>query len=439
MEQHAVLDQQATTGQGIAFEELVRPDEGRISRRIFTDPEIYALERERLFARAWLFLGHESEIPNPGDYVTRPLGVDPVVLIRDDDGAVRAFLNSCRHRGMRVCRTDRDNVSFLRCPYHGWTYRPNGELMTVPAEAHYEPGVLNKDRMGLVPVAQIDSYRGLIFATWDPAAPPLEDYLGDSRFYIDVIFGRCDGGVEVVGVPQVWDVETCWKFAVDNFTDNQHVWWAHHSLVDLGMLPNDPDFASHGHMLVMGDGHIGHFVPGPVKGFGLPEELHEHFARNLDPVQAELARGSVYSAGTIFPTFHWLQLLVQGDLDSPNLPILNLRMHQPLTPTRTRMWSWFVIDKAAPEAFRRASYETYVRTFGPSGIFDQDDMENWEECTKANEGPIAHRYTLDHTMGLGRKPDPSWKGPGTAYPNSYGEMTQLAWYAEWRKWMEAVR
>jgi PAH dioxygenase large subunit len=110
-------------------------------------------------------------------------------------------------------------------------------------------------------------------------------------------------------------------------------------------------------------------------------------------------------------------------------------MHQPLTPTRTRMWSWFAIDKAVSDEFRRASYETYVRTFGPSGIFDQDDMENWEECTKANSGPVAHRYTLDHTMGLGRKPDPAWKGPGTAYANSYGEMTQLSWYSEWLSWM----
>jgi PAH dioxygenase large subunit len=417
------------------LEEIVRPAEGLISRRIFTDPDIYREELERLFSRAWLFLGHESEIPDPGDYVTRPLGGDPVVLIRDDDGVVRAFLNTCRHRGMRVCRTDRDNVTFLRCPYHGWTYRTNGELMTVPAEDHYEPGILDKSDFGLVPVAKLETYAGLIFATWDEDAPPLEDYLGDSKFYLDIIFNRTDGGVEIVGVPQIWDVDTCWKIAVDNFTDNQHVWHTHHSLVDIGMLPGDPDFACHGHMLVLGQGHIAHFVPGPVKGLGLPEELQAQFDRNLDEVQRDIAENTVFSAGTIFPTFHWLQLLVQREIDGPNVPILNIRMHQPLTPTRTRMWSWFAIDKSASEEFRKSSYETYVRNFGPSGIFDQDDMENWEECTKSNEGPVAQRYTLNHMMGLGRPPAEGWQGPGTAYPDSYGEMTQTHWYTEWLEWM----
>src|SRR5262245_43028670 len=155
---------------------IVRPQEGLISRRIFTDPEVYALEQERIFARAWFFLGHDSEIPRPGDAVTRVCGVDPVILARDDDGVVRAFLNSCRHRGMRLCRTDRDNVRFFRCPYHGWTYRNNGELLAASCENHYGAGELEKGDLGLVTVAQLASYRGLWFATWDKNAPPLEEW-----------------------------------------------------------------------------------------------------------------------------------------------------------------------------------------------------------------------------------------------------------------------
>jgi len=98
----------------------VRPEEGLISRRIFADPEIYELELERIFGHAWFFIGHESEIPEAGDLVARQCGVDPVILVRDAAGKVRAFLNSCRHRGMRLCRTDRDHATTLRCPYHGW-------------------------------------------------------------------------------------------------------------------------------------------------------------------------------------------------------------------------------------------------------------------------------------------------------------------------------
>ncbi len=418
---------------------IVRPQEGLVSRRIFADPEVYALELERIFARAWFFLGHESEIPQPGDAVTRVCGVDPVILVRDDDGVVRAFLNSCRHRGMRVCRTDRDNVRFFRCPYHGWTYRNNGEMQAASCENHYGPGELEKSELGLIPVAKLASYRGLYFATWDKAAPTLEDWLGDMRWYMDIIFGRT-GELEFVGVPQVWDAECSWKFVSDNFTDNFHVFWSHQSLVQLGLLPDFPDFAAHGHMVTAGNGHILHFVQGApgeeaTMGLGLPKSMWPRFAQNLNPAQAEIAMKHGYSAGTMWPNFHWLQLTTAADIETPPVGILNLRLEYPLSPTRTRSYSWFAIDKAAPPEYRKISYQNYVRNFGPGGIFDQDDMENWEECTAAAIGPASKRHTLHHRMGLNRQPDPSWKGPGICYPDSYGEMTQRAWYGEWLRMM----
>src|SRR4051794_9214574 len=415
----------AVSTNGLALEEIVRPGEGLISRRIFTSREIYELELERIFARSWFFLGHDTEISEPGDWVSRPAGVDGAILVRDDEGVVRAFLNSCRHRGMRVCRTDSGNNTFLRCPYHGWVYRNDGRLVNAAVENHYCPGELEKEELGLIPVARLGSVHGLWFATWDADAPPLDEYLADMRFYLDIIFNRT-GGIEVIGAPQIWDVDCNWKFAVDNFTDNFHVFSSHHSLVELGLLPNDPDFACHGHMVTLDNGHILHFVPGAPgeEGFGLPQDLRGEFARHLAPAQAQIAGESTFSAGTVFPNFHWLQLFVTGDIESEGAPVLNIRMEQPLGRTRTRMWSWLAIDRDASPEYRKASYETAVRTFGPSGIFDQDDMENWEDCTRANIGPAAQRFTLHHKMGIHRPTDTSWPGPGTAYEDSYGEMTQ---------------
>jgi len=423
---------------GEDLEHLVRPEEGLISRRIFADPEVYERELDRIFGRAWFFIGHESEIPERGDIVARQCGVDPVILVRDQAGLVRAFLNSCRHRGMRLCRTDRDNATTLRCPYHGWSYSTSGELLAASSEHHYGPGELDKTQLGLIPVTRLGSYRGLVFGSWDPAAPSLEEWLGDMRWYMDIIFGRT-GEIEFVGVPQIWDVECSWKFATDNFTDNFHVYSTHQSLVELGMLPSDPDFASHGHMVTLNNGHILHFVQGPpmeaFQGMGLPKSLWPRFKEHLNPAQAQIAQKHGYSAGTMWPNFHWLQLVTAGDTKSEPVGILNPRLEIPLSPTRTRMYSWFAIDKAAPPDYRKISYETYVRCFGPSGIFDQDDMENWEECTAAARGPAAKRYTLHHKMGLGRPTDATWAGPGTAYADSYGEMTQRAWYAEWLRRM----
>jgi PAH dioxygenase large subunit len=108
-----------TLSDGTSLENLVSEEEPRISRRLYGDPEIFELERERIFQRAWCFLAHESEFSRPGDTVTRNLAGEPIVLIMGDDGVIRAFLNSCRHRGMRVCRADRDNLKFMRCVYHG--------------------------------------------------------------------------------------------------------------------------------------------------------------------------------------------------------------------------------------------------------------------------------------------------------------------------------
>ncbi|HEY4277001.1 MAG TPA: Rieske 2Fe-2S domain-containing protein [Conexibacter sp.] len=423
---------------GIALEEIVRPDEGLISRRIFTDSEVYELEQERIFARGWFFVGHESEIPEPGDLVTRSVGTDPAIFVRDDEGQIRVFLNSCRHRGMRVCRTDRENASFLRCPYHGWAYKNNGELLTAAAESHYEEGELDKENLGLIPVAQLGVHCGLVFATWDPQAPPLDDYLGDMKYYLDLIFNRT-GGVKVLGTPQIWDVETGWKFATDNFTDNFHVFSAHHSLVELGMLPNDPDFASHGTMVVAEEGHILHLTPGaPTDEYafmGLPQKLRDQMPEHLTPEQVAMAEKVAYSAGTVWPNFHWLQLMSSGTLGQRDVPFLNLRLEVPISPTRTRMWSWLLIDVDADPEYEKASYETYVRTFGPAGIYDQDDMENWEDCTRASLGPAARKHSLHHTMGIHRPLDESWPGPGRAYADSYGEMTQRSWYSAWMRFM----
>lgn len=181
--------------------------EGVISREIFMSQEIHHAELENLFPRAWLFVGHESQVPRPGDFFSSWMGADPVLLTRDDKGEVHVLLNSCRHRGMRVCRYDEGNTMQFTCPYHAWSYSIDGSLVSVPGDLHGVPhhkaaynGRLDKSRWGLVRTPKTKNYKGLVFACWDEQAPEFEDYVGDFHHWLDNLADAFDGteaGTEV--------------------------------------------------------------------------------------------------------------------------------------------------------------------------------------------------------------------------------------------------
>src|SRR5688572_2972125 len=153
---------------------LVDLSTGMVSRRVFADEAVYRQEQERVFGRCWLFLAHESMIPQPNDYVTNYMGEDSVVVCRDPQGRVRAFLNTCTHRGNRVCLFDEGNALSWTCTYHGWSFNTEGRLVGVPFfdEAYY--GELNRDALGLVAVPRVETFGGLVFGCWDADAVSLE-------------------------------------------------------------------------------------------------------------------------------------------------------------------------------------------------------------------------------------------------------------------------
>ena len=168
----AAPEYQARPGAIPGFEgTLVDNSAGLIKRDVFVDQGLYELELERVFGRCWLFLAPEAQIPNPGDFFTTFMGEDPVIVMRDSAGKINAFINSCRHRGMKVCRADQGNAASFTCAYHGWTYGNDGKLIGVPnfQDAYFEQ--LDMEQWGLVPVSQVDNYKGMIFGTFDATAP----------------------------------------------------------------------------------------------------------------------------------------------------------------------------------------------------------------------------------------------------------------------------
>src|SRR5687767_1822646 len=200
---------------------LVDVEKGQVDRKIFYDPDIYQAEMEQIFARAWLFMAHESQIPNPGDFFLNFMGEDRVIIVRDNDMGIQVLVNSCRHRGNAVCRADEGHTTSFMCTYHGWTYDLQGNLVGVPGfkEVYHEE--LDRANWGLIKPAQVDSYHGFIFACMDEDALNLQDYLGDvGRLSIDHIAAR--GAIKVVGGVQKYTIPCNWKLAADNVWDYYH-------------------------------------------------------------------------------------------------------------------------------------------------------------------------------------------------------------------------
>ena len=231
----------AITFQPSAYSGLVDQANGMVSREIFVNSDIYAEEQERIFTRAWLFVGHESQVAKPGDFFVSSMGEESVILCRDRQGEIHVFLNSCMHRGMKVCRYDEGNTPIFTCPYHGWSFATDGALVGVPfyKDAYHEE--LDKSQWGLIRVPRMTNYKGGIWASWDPDAPDFLEYIGNFRTYLDILFDGWDGsegGTEVIGGIEKWLVPSNWKFPAENFIGDRYHNISHRSVDLVGIGPS---------------------------------------------------------------------------------------------------------------------------------------------------------------------------------------------------------
>lgn len=218
------MHQQEAT-EAIRYETLVQND--RIHASLYTDPRIFTEEMEKIFYRGWVFVGHDSEIPNPGDFITRQIGTQPVIMVRGKDGGVSVLLNRCTHRGTTVCPAERGNARIFTCPYHGWSYDLSGELHGVPYPTGYN-GAFDKKANGLPRAPRTDSYRGFVFASFSPTGIPLDEHLGIATKLID---RACDlspaGEIELTAGWVKHRYPANWKMLPENDTDGYHLGFVH--------------------------------------------------------------------------------------------------------------------------------------------------------------------------------------------------------------------
>lgn len=439
----------------VAMDPLVHEENGNftVSRRAWFDEEVHREELDRIFARTWLFVGHESEIPEPGDYVTRRLGVEPVIMTRDKQGQVQIVGNTCRHRGIRLCRADRGNSSHFRCPYHGWTYANDGSLTGVTNVREIFDASFDKSRFPLYTPAKVDSVYGLVFATWDPEAPSLEEFLGDALWYLGSIFGAFDDGLEVVGSPVRTKMPTNWKLESENLSgDGYHTPITHQSAFVLGMFAGPEDWDRMGNVIAKkfrgrvvdaGNGHtfrVHHLplAPDPPRFWGFPEEMWPEIARNLDPGQIDVQARLSIIHGNIFPNLTVMEnFKTSTESKGSATRYIRLTVQYPIGHNHDEMLWWHFVPRSAGAEWRHQSQRAYLRTNGPTGMLQVDDNENFAGFANSHSGQVLQDGEIVLEAGMNDAIDTEVEWRGIVYDADKTEQTMRAFWREWASYMEA--
>ncbi|MHA6792329.1 aromatic ring-hydroxylating oxygenase subunit alpha [Pseudonocardia bannensis] len=416
---------------------LVSPDGSRVARAIFSSEEIYQRELAEIFGKCWLPLGHESQLPRTGSFFTTFMGEDAVIVSRGRDGQIRVHLNACSHRGAKVCLEDTGTANTFTCPYHAWTFANDGRLVGVTfEEQYYKNPPLDKGKLGLTPVAQVDTIHGMIFATFDPNAVPLREALGGMVPFLDAIFDRREGGMEVVGQPVKWRIPTNWKIYQDNFAgDEYHIGFTHGSSLEAIRFSDEQFLAGLVHCAVDGGhGFAANFDPPdgsepylplnqPVEAFSpeTREYMQSCLAEAEERVSAihlrcQLAAGTVFPNWSLLPIFH------------------TFRVCHPKGPNEIELWAYTFVDRDAPEHVKRELAGYYNFSFGPAGIVEQDDGAIWESITRTAQGTQGSRGFSSYEMGAGTE---YWhEGLGCWMTDKLSEAAQRSFFREWSRRME---
>ncbi|MPZ13602.1 MAG: Rieske 2Fe-2S domain-containing protein [Chloroflexi bacterium] len=419
---------------------LVDKERGLVSREIFLSEEIYQQELEQIFARAWLFVGHESQIPNPGDFVLSRMGDEPVIVVRDRNRRVHVFLNSCRHRGNRVCRYDQGNTSVFTCTFHGWTYDLEGKLTALPFhDGGYND--LDKPAWGLWE-ARSELFEGSIWGCWDESAPDFREYLGGTELYLSALLRSIDGtpgGAEVLGGVQKWRIPCNWKVPSPD-TDRTHGWITHKSVDAVNIAPSGQGRRDRSDR---GQSYTVNFPEGHTMSMTLPREDAQPYRGSwastpivgeyLDHAYQERkkkmgALASTQCAPGIFP-----------NAGSQGGQPWVIRIMHPQGPTTTEIWSYFLIDRDAPREVKEIIRDYYGRYAGPGGMTQQDDMENWHWSTAASKGTISRRLPYNYQLFVDEQPlhGPSNFGLPGLFCSITSDENHRRYYQRWAEFMAA--
>jgi phenylpropionate dioxygenase-like ring-hydroxylating dioxygenase large terminal subunit len=409
--------------------EMCNMDVGLLSPRVFSDERIYQLELERIFGRAWVLLCPETQIPQPGDYFNTYVGADRVIVVRQKDGSIKALLNQCRHRGNELVRSDSGNTKSITCSYHGWSFDIAGDLRNVPYEEVVFPNGFDKSAWSLGKMAQVDCYKGLVFGTWDASAPPLLDYLDDAAWYLDTLFDRFEGGLELMGGVSKWVIKANWKIVAEQFANDMLHPEITHISAFMASIPPGADMTKMqlpvtGRQFTSPNGHgMGLWTDGPILGLTVGERVGRYIMEESHPeavARIGKARADIQAAHlNLFPA----SIVLFG--------FNHLRVIHPVSATESEIWTWVFAPKAAPPDVKKLWVTNSQRAFGAGGLFETEDSAVWSGIQRTMRGAMGRKLPFNVQMGdrINKGPDPDY--PGRVTQRAYSEVAARGFYQRW--------
>ena len=385
----------------------------RLNRRTLVDPDLLPLERERIFDHCWIYAGHESEVPKAGDYVSRRVAGRPVIMCRDNDGGVRLFLNTCRHRGAQVCRERAGNTKRFYCFYHGWAYDTSGRLVAVPGDDAY-PQSFDREGLGLAEAPRFENYRGFWFANFDSTAPDLETYLAGAKEYIDLVVDQSPSGkMEIVTGVQEYEIDANWKLLVENSFDDYHLHSTHSTwleyMKDAGVnirIPRGEGLVlpkrgigkdlGNGHAVIDNENFRGRPVAAWISIYGedakpIVEAAKAELVERLGPERAERVANTNRNL-FVFPN------LMINDGSS-----VTIRTFWPAAVDRMEVTAWAVGPAEESAEMRKVRLDAFLTFYGPGGFATPDDVEALRQVQEGLTSTVKEVPWSVMTRGLAKE------------------------------------
>lgn len=416
-------------GMRLGTADLVRED--MVRRRIFADPAIFEAEMELIFGRTWVCVGHESEIPEPGDFKTEVIAGRPIILTRHVDGKIYGLLNSCRHRGTTVCEVPYGKANAFRCPYHGWTYLSNGDLVNVPFREEFGPEFDLAD-YGLGRLPRVATYSGFVFVSFNSDGPDLLEHLGRAAPWMDLFAERAPGKKVQATKPVSQRYLGNWKLQLDNFGDSYHPQFVHPAGFGPGQHgqwadgtaapatgPGSPPAAVPSRVVrSFARGH-GIMTFSPPRRFGQAAKTAEYVAALGERVGPDEARRL---AATDLHVFVYPDLFIQTNMN-------HFRIVRPLAVDQSEVQTYPCRLVGAPDEYNQANLELTAGWGSPAGFVQVDDLE---ALTRIQRGL---RADVDQWVLFKMGRDESVSEDGDRESGSLSDLLSRGFYREWARLM----